>query len=63
VERFMSTKRLLALVASILITFFLTFFVDRVFVLEQGAPPSPAHVAQLTAPATGSYAAPFEPAA
>jgi hypothetical protein len=59
----MTTKRLLALVASILITFFLTFFVDRLFVLEQGAPPSPAHVAHLTDPAAGSHPAPVGPTA
>ena len=44
----MATKRFLALVTAIVITFFLTFFLDRIFVLEQGATPGLAHVTART---------------
>jgi len=58
----MATKRFLALIAATLITFFLTFFVDRLFVLEPGAAPGPAHVAERTDLATGTRPTLFEPA-
>jgi hypothetical protein len=58
----MATKRFLAFIAAILITFFMTFFVGRVFVLEQGAPPGPVRVAERADVPTGIRTARLESA-